>query len=185
MDFINTFRLFSSNESPILGATAWETFGRLDVVIANAGFWVIHPHFHGVTLSRGSLTSGHIAITSFLRVTGRTLFAAVPGENVQRQADQQRHIDAKHLGLGSAAHKTFHAGFIDRKNLFQKNHGRFFKRPQRFSMPKPVQSLSSIRRRSTAGNSLRSMRPTLNCTGLHKRKCALCWAGQSSPKWMC
>ena len=28
------------------------------------------------------------------------------------------------------------------------------------------------------------MRPTLNCTGLHKRKCALCWAGQSSPKWM-
>ena len=40
MDFINTFRLFSSNENPILGATAWETFGRLDVVIANAG--VIH-----------------------------------------------------------------------------------------------------------------------------------------------
>lgn len=40
MDFINTFRMFSSNESPILGATAWETFGRLDVVIANAG--VIH-----------------------------------------------------------------------------------------------------------------------------------------------
>ena len=37
MDFINTFRMFSSNESPILGATAWETFGRLDVVIANAG----------------------------------------------------------------------------------------------------------------------------------------------------
>ncbi len=32
---------------------------------------------------------------------------------------------------------------------------------------------------------LRSMRPTLNCTGLHKRKCALCWAGRSSPKWMC
>ena len=32
--------MFSSNESPILGATAWETFGRLDVVIANAG--VIH-----------------------------------------------------------------------------------------------------------------------------------------------
>ena len=126
-----------------------------------------------------------IAITSFLRVTGRTLFAAVPGENVQRQADQQRHIDAKHLGLGSAAHKTFHAGFIDRKNLFQKNHGRSFKRPQRFSMPKPAQSLSSIRRRSTAGNSLRSMRPTLNCTGLHKRKCALCWAGRSSLKWMC
>ena len=52
-------------------------------------------------------------------------------------------------------------------------------------MPKPAQSLSSIRRRSTAGNSLRSMRPTLNCTGLHKRKCALCWAGRSSPKWMC
>ena len=41
------------------------------------------------------------------------------------------------------------------------------------------------RRRSTAGNSLRSMRPTLNCTGLHKRKCALCWAGRSSLKWMC
>ena len=37
MDFINTFHLFSSNESPVLGATAWETFGRLDVVIANAG----------------------------------------------------------------------------------------------------------------------------------------------------
>lgn len=37
MDFINTLRLFSSNESPILGATACETFGRLDVVIANAG----------------------------------------------------------------------------------------------------------------------------------------------------
>ena len=79
------------------------------------GFWVMHLHFNGVTLSHGSLTSGPIAITSFLRVTGRPLFAAVPGENVQRQADQQRHIDAKHLGLGSAAHKTFHAGFIDRK----------------------------------------------------------------------
>ena len=52
-------------------------------------------------------------------------------------------------------------------------------------MPKPAQSLSSIRRRSTVGNSLRSMRPTLNCTGLHKRKCALCWAGRSSLKWMC
>lgn len=37
VDFINTLRLFSSNESPILGATACETFGRLDVVIANAG----------------------------------------------------------------------------------------------------------------------------------------------------
>ena len=22
----------------------------------------------------------------------------------------------------------------------------------------------------------------MNCTGLHKRKCALCWAGQSPPK---
>ena len=105
----------------------------------------MHPHFHGATLSHGSLTSGHIAITSFLRITGRTLFAAVPGENVQCQADQQRHIDAKHLGLGSAAHKTFHAGFIDRKNLFQKNHGRSFKRPQRFSMLKPDLSLSGIR----------------------------------------
>ena len=52
-------------------------------------------------------------------------------------------------------------------------------------MPKPAQSLSSIRRRSTAGNSLRSMRPTLNCTGVHKRKCALCWEGRSSLKWMC
>ena len=50
---------------------------------------------------------------------------------------------------------------------------------------RPAQSLSSIRRRSTAGISLRSMRPTLNCSGLHKRKCALCWAGRSSPKWMC
>ena len=104
MDFINTFRMFSSTESPILGATAWETFGRLDVVIANAGFWVMHPHFHGVTLSHGSLTSGHIAITSFLRVTGCPLFAAAPGENIQSQADQQRHIDAKHLGLGSVVH---------------------------------------------------------------------------------
>jgi transposase len=28
---------------------------------------------------------------------------------------------------GSVAYKTFNAGFIDRKNLFQKNHGRFFK----------------------------------------------------------
>lgn len=52
-----------------------------------------------------------------------------------------------------------------------------------YAKTRPV--LSSIRRRSTAGNSLRSMRPTLNCTGLHKRKCALCWAGRSSLKWMC
>ena len=133
--------------------------------------WLTHLRSHRYHL----ILTGH----------GLSLFAAVPGENVQRQADQQRHIDAKHLGLGISAHKTFHAGFIDRKNLFQKNHGRFFKRPQRFSMPKPVRSLSSIRRRSTAGNSLRSMRPTLNCTGLHKRKCALCWAGRSSLKWMC
>ena len=67
-------------------------------------FGVMYHHFNGSTLSHGSLTSGHIAITSFLRVTGCPLFAAAPGEKVQRQADQQRHIDAKHLGLGSVVH---------------------------------------------------------------------------------
>ena len=63
-------------------------------------FWGNAPPLQWGTLSHGSLTSGHIAITSFLRVTGCPLFAAAPGENVQRQADQQRHINAKHLGLG-------------------------------------------------------------------------------------
>ena len=37
----------------------------------------------------------------------------------------------------------------------------------------------------TVGNSLRSMRRILSCTGRHKQKCAVCWAGRSSRKWMC
>ncbi len=104
----------------IVGVGGCDTLAQL--FPAFLGFGGMHHHFNGSTLSHGSLTSGHIAITSFLRVTGCPLFAAAPGEKVQRQADQQRHIDAKHLGLGSVAHKTFNAGFIDRKNLFQKNH---------------------------------------------------------------
>ena len=40
-------------------------------------FGVMYHHFNGGTLSHGSLTSGYIAITSFLRVTGCPLFAAV------------------------------------------------------------------------------------------------------------
>ena len=109
----------------IVGVGGCDTLAQL--FPAFLGFGVMHHHFNGSTLSHGSLTSGHIAITSFLRVTGCPLFAAAPGEKVQRQADQQRHIDAKHLGLGSVAHKTSNAGFIDREDLLQKNHGRFFK----------------------------------------------------------
>jgi len=86
----------------IVGVGGCDTLAQL--FPAFLGFGVMHHHFNGSTLSHGSLTSGHIAITSFLRVTGCPLFAAAPGEKVQRQADQQRHIDAKHLGLGSVVH---------------------------------------------------------------------------------
>ena len=109
----------------LVGVGGCDTLAQL--FPAFLGFGVMHHHFNGSTLSHGSLTSGHIAITSFLRVTGCPLFAAAPGEKVQRQADQQRRINTKHLGLGSVVHKTFYAGFIDREDLLQKNHGRFFK----------------------------------------------------------
>ena len=109
----------------IVGVGGCDTLAQL--FPAFLGFGVMHHHFNGDTLSHGSLTSSHIAITSFLRVTGCPLFAATPGEKVQRQADQQRHINAEHFSLAGIAHKAFNAGFIDREDLFQKNHGRFFK----------------------------------------------------------
>ena len=56
-------------------------------------FGVMYHPFNGGTLSHGSLTSGYIAITSFLRVTGCPLFAAVFAQNVQSQTDQQSHIN--------------------------------------------------------------------------------------------
>ena len=59
----------------------------------------MYHHFNGGTLSHGSLTSGYIAITSFLRVTGCPLFAAVSAQNVQSQTDQQSHINAEHFSL--------------------------------------------------------------------------------------
>lgn len=90
-------------------------------------FGVMYHHFNGGTLSHGSLTSDYIAITSFLRVTGCPLFAAVSAQNVQSQTDQQSHINAEHFSLAGIAHKAFDAGFIDREDLLQKNHGRFFK----------------------------------------------------------
>ena len=61
-------------------------------------------------------------ITSFLRVTGCPLFAAVSAQNVQSQTDQQSHINAEHFSLAGIAHKAFDAGFIDREDLLQKNH---------------------------------------------------------------
>ena len=68
-----------------------------------------------------------VDITSFLRVTGCPLFAAVSAQNIQSQTDQQSHINAEHFSLAGIAHKAFDAGFIDREDLLQKNHGRFFK----------------------------------------------------------
>ena len=56
------------------------------------GFGVMHHHFNGGTLSHGSLTSGHIAITSFLRVTGCPLFAAAPCENIQSRVRIHQHM---------------------------------------------------------------------------------------------
>lgn len=90
-------------------------------------FGVMYHHFNGGTLSHGSLTSDYIAITSFLRVTGCPLFAAVSAQNIQSQTDQQSHINAEHFSLAGIAHKAFDAGFIDREDLLQKNHRRFFK----------------------------------------------------------
>lgn len=90
-------------------------------------FGVMYHHFNGGTLSHGSLTSDYIAITSFLRVTGCPLFAAVSAQNIQGETDQQSHINAEHFSLAGVAHKAFDAGFIDREDLLQKNHGRFFK----------------------------------------------------------
>ena len=83
-------------------------------------FGVMYHHFNGGTLSHGSLTSDYIAITSFLRVTGCPLFAAVSAQNVQSQTDQQSHINAEHFSLAGIAHKAFDAGFIDREDLLQK-----------------------------------------------------------------
>ena len=70
-------------------------------------FGVMYHHFNGGTLSHGSLTSDYIAITSFLRVTGCPLFAAVSAQNVQSQTDQQSHINAEHFSLAGIAHKAF------------------------------------------------------------------------------
>ena len=61
----------------------------------------------GGTLSHGSLTSDYIAITSFLRVTGCPLFAAVSAQNIQGETDQQSHINAEHFSLAGIAHKAF------------------------------------------------------------------------------
>lgn len=83
-------------------------------------FGVMYHHFNGGTLSHGSLTSDYIAITSFLRVTGCPLFAAVSAQNIQSQTDQQSHINAEHFSLAGIAHKAFDAGFIDREDLLQK-----------------------------------------------------------------
>ena len=63
--------------------------------------WLTHLRSHRYHL----ILTGH----------GLSAIRCAPGENIQSQADQQRHIDAKHLGLGSVVHKTFYAGFTDRK----------------------------------------------------------------------
>ena len=109
----------------IVGVGGCDTLAQL--FPAFLGFGVMHHHFNGSTLSHGSLTSDYIAITSFLRVTGCPLFAAVSAQNIQSQTDQQSHINAEHFSLAGIAHKAFDAGFIDREDLLQKNHGRFFK----------------------------------------------------------
>ena len=59
----------------IVGVGGCDTLAQL--FPAFLGFGVMHHHFNGSILSHGSLTSGHIAITSFLRITGCPLFAAV------------------------------------------------------------------------------------------------------------
>ena len=70
-------------------------------------FGVMYHHFNGGTLSHGSLTSGYIAITSFLRVTGCPLFAAVSAQNVQSQTDQQSHINDGKFGMFSEGGRKF------------------------------------------------------------------------------
>lgn len=70
-------------------------------------FGVMYHHFNGGTLSHGSLTSGYIAITSFLRVTGCPLFAAVSAQNVQSQTDQQSHINDGKFWMFSEGGRKF------------------------------------------------------------------------------
>ena len=70
-------------------------------------FGVMYHHFNGGTLSHGSLTSDYIAITSFLRVTGCPLFAAVSAQNVQSQTDQQSHINDSKFGMFSEGGRKF------------------------------------------------------------------------------
>ena len=70
-------------------------------------FGVMYHHFNGGTLSHGSLTSDYIAITSFLRVTGCPLFAAVSAQNVQSQTDQQSHINDGKFGMFSEGGRKF------------------------------------------------------------------------------
>ena len=100
----------------IVGVGSCDTLAQL--FPAFLGFGVMHHHFNGGTLSHGSLTSGYIAITSFLRVTGCPLFAAVSAQNIQGQTDQQSHINAKHLGLGSVvAHTRGRSSILDCSTL--------------------------------------------------------------------
>ena len=65
----------------IVGVGGCDPFSEF--VLSLFRFGVMYHHFNGDTLSHGSLTSGYIAITSFLRVTGCPLFAAVSAQNVQ------------------------------------------------------------------------------------------------------
>ena len=70
-------------------------------------FGVMYHHFNGSTLSHGSLTSDYIAITSFLRVTGCPLFAAVSAQNIQSQTDQQSHINDGKFWMFSEGGRKF------------------------------------------------------------------------------
>ena len=94
----------------IVGVSSCDPFSEF--VPSLFRFGVMYHHFNGGTLSHGSLTSDYIAITSFLRVTGCPLFAAVSAQNVQSQTDQQSHINAEHFSLAGIAHKAFDAGFM-------------------------------------------------------------------------
>ena len=52
---------------------------------------------------------------------------AIPHNPKSEKHPYENLVNAEHFSLAGIAHKAFDAGFIDREDLLQKNHGRFFK----------------------------------------------------------
>ena len=101
--------MWGSSDGRFFRSHSWR--GRLRPVFRvrpiPLSFWGNVPPLQWGHFSHGSLTSDYIAITSFLRVTGCPLFAAVSAQNIQSQTDQQSHINDGKFGMFSEGGRKF------------------------------------------------------------------------------